>query len=94
MKDLSMEETQKIYKLTSDEIKEIEDTAKDSTLFRVSTLLTLKTIDKKVDETNGTVRTHDRYIASLQSSRTFTSWCLGIYAAAILFVSKLLFGLG
>ena len=93
MKDRSIEEAQQTYELTSEEIKQIENTAKDDGLFRMSTLLTLKGIEKRVDATNGTVRTHDRYIASLQSSRTFTSWALGIYAAAILFLSKLLFGL-
>ena len=93
MKYRSIEEAQQTYELTSEEIKQIKNTAKDDGLFRMSTLLTLKGIEKRVDVTNGTVRTHDRYIASLQASRTFTNWALGIYAAVVLCISKILFGL-
>ena len=93
MKDRDIKEVQKGYEFTEVEIAEIKKTAQDDTLFRFSTLLTLKSLDKKVDETNGTVRTHIKEIATLKTSRTFQNWAMGIYAAVVLFILKILYGI-
>ena len=90
----SITEAQRVYELTDVEISEIKETAKDDTLFRVTTLLTLKGLDKNVGKINGTVRKHDAVIASLSTSRIFHNWVLGIYTLVYLFILKILYGVG
>ena len=92
-KDQYIKDAQKVYELTEVEITEIKDTAKDDTLFRVTTLLTLKGLEKNVGKINGTVRTHDGKIGSLCATRTFHNWALGTYTIIYLFILKVLYDL-
>ena len=92
-KDQYIEDAQKVYEFTEVEITDIKETAKNDTLFRVSTLLTLKGLEKNVGKINGTVRTHAAEIASLGASRTFGNWVMGTYTLIYLFILKILYDL-
>ena len=82
--------------LTPAELGEIKETVKNETTFRITTLIALKTLEKRADQTNGALNIHTLELVSngkdLASNRTahiFFKWFLGINFTALIMVIAL-----